>query len=255
MSRPIRLSELADFITCPVCHGYLIDATTVNECLHTFCKSCIVKHIKNNNNECPKCNTVIHERRPLDYILYDRNKQDIVYKLVPQLYISEMLRKMAVQDVQDLDPLTKRVLRKKHIYVALVQQPRKRTTFITLDPAPSASQTATQQQSPSHSSTDTKLNESSHNPIYLKCPMDIRVRQLRKLLAVKYQLDAQDRLYLLYKGDIVSDNDQVSNLAQSISFILHYKISRLYPAPDETSTTSSSTLSNDSDKMSVDEIK
>lgn len=244
MDYSIKLSELNEFISCPVCHGYLIDATTVNECLHTFCKSCIVKHIKNNNNECPKCNTVIHERRPLDYILHDRSKQDIVYKLVPQLYISEMLRKLAVQDFQDIDQITKQVLRKNFIYVALVQQRKKPTTFITIDPAPKT------QQQPS----DVKLDSSSHSPIYLKCPINVRVRQLRKLLAVKYQLEANDRLNLLYKGDIVSDNDQISNLAQSISFILHYEISRLYPTPDQAST-SSSTMSNDSDKMSIDEIK
>ena len=37
-----------------ICSGYLVDATTVTECLHTFCKSCIVKHLEDNIN-CPEC--------------------------------------------------------------------------------------------------------------------------------------------------------------------------------------------------------
>uniref|UniRef100_A0A6G1SNH2 Polycomb group RING finger protein 3 n=1 Tax=Aceria tosichella TaxID=561515 RepID=A0A6G1SNH2_9ACAR len=241
-SSNIKLSELNEFISCPVCHGYLIDATTVNECLHTFCKSCIVKHIQNDNNECPKCQTVIHERRPLDYILYDRSKQDIVYKLVPQLYISEMNRRMAVQDLRDIDPFTKLGLKKKFLYIALVQQ-RKTDDFATRN--------STNSPQP-HSESNNRTN---NDPIYLRCPIDVKVRQIRKLLAVKYQLDSNDRLQLFYKGDTVSDADQISNLAQSISFVLHYEISKIYPSILDQASTSSSTISYDSDKMSVDEIK
>lgn len=37
MERKIRLSTLNNHITCEICGGYFIDATTVTECLHT-CK-------------------------------------------------------------------------------------------------------------------------------------------------------------------------------------------------------------------------
>jgi len=30
--------------TCPLCNGYFVDATTVIDCLHTFCKSCLLKY-------------------------------------------------------------------------------------------------------------------------------------------------------------------------------------------------------------------
>lgn len=232
-SSTIKLSELDEFISCPICHGYLIDATTVNECLHTFCKTCIIKHIHNNNNECPKCQTVIHERRPLDYILYDRSKQDIVYKLVPQLYISEMKRKLTVQDLRDIDWCTKMGLENKIIYIALF--PRRRKNFNTYDSnSPHA---------------DAKRNKDN---IYLTCPIDVRVRQIRKVLVHKGQLKPDDRLQLTYKGDVVSDNDHVSNLAQSISFVLHYEISKPPPTSDRAST-SSSTISYDSNEMIIDE--
>ena len=73
-----------------------MDATTVTECLHTFCKSCIVKHLEDNIN-CPECEVgrdpvlfcvphlavqvMIHQSHPLDYIAFDRTMQDIVYKV------------------------------------------------------------------------------------------------------------------------------------------------------------------------------
>lgn len=180
MESTVKLSEINEFICCPICQGYLIDATTVNECLHTFCKSCIVKHIKNDHNECPKCNTIIHERRPLDYIIHDRNKQDIVYKLVPQLYISELNNRLLIEKTQ-------------YLHVILVAKTK------------------------------------SPMPIYLKCPIIVKVGHIRKLLAVKYQLTVNDRISLFYKGDIVSDADHVSNLAQSLTFCLHYEILRSLP--------------------------
>lgn len=37
MERKIKLKTLNSHITCKICRGYLIDATTVTECLHT-CK-------------------------------------------------------------------------------------------------------------------------------------------------------------------------------------------------------------------------
>jgi len=91
-SRKIRLKALNSTITCYICRGYLIDATTVTECLHTFCKSCLLRHLEE-SNKCPKCELLIHQSHPKQYISYDRTMQDIVYKLVPNLYRDEMLRR------------------------------------------------------------------------------------------------------------------------------------------------------------------
>lgn len=106
MERKIKLRSINSHITCEICKGYFIDATTVTECLHTckwevenppsgllqlirpftftVCKSCLVKHLEENNT-CPTCENVIHQSHPLQYISFDRTMQDIVYKLVPDL--------------------------------------------------------------------------------------------------------------------------------------------------------------------------
>lgn len=88
MERKIKLKAINPYITCQICRGYLIESSTVVECLHTFCKSCLVKHLEDNTT-CPKCDTVIHQSHPLQYISFDRTMQDIVYKLVPNLQESK----------------------------------------------------------------------------------------------------------------------------------------------------------------------
>ncbi|XP_026528768.1 polycomb group RING finger protein 3 isoform X2 [Notechis scutatus] len=88
LTRKIKLWDINAHITCRLCNGYLIDATTVTECLHTFCRSCLVKYLEENNT-CPTCRIVIHQSHPLQYIGHDRTMQDIVYKLVPGLQEGE----------------------------------------------------------------------------------------------------------------------------------------------------------------------
>lgn len=96
VKRP-RLIDLNEWITCYLCGGYLIDATTLVDCtsLHSFCRSCIVKYVKEFESIagtrpfCPVCETPLHESKPTSSLRSDRRLQDIVYKLVPGLYKSE----------------------------------------------------------------------------------------------------------------------------------------------------------------------
>ncbi|XP_007249523.3 polycomb group RING finger protein 6 [Astyanax mexicanus] len=91
-SLPLR--EFYPYIRCALCTGFFIDATTITECLHTFCKSCIVKHFFY-SNRCPNCDIVVHQTQPLYNIRPDRQLQDIVYKMVPHLEEAERQRMCA----------------------------------------------------------------------------------------------------------------------------------------------------------------
>lgn len=88
----IRIRDINPHIVCSLCAGYFVEATTITECLHTFCKSCIVKYLQS-SKFCPQCNTKIHETQPTIQLKPDRVMQDIVYKLVPGLYEGEERRK------------------------------------------------------------------------------------------------------------------------------------------------------------------
>lgn len=132
MERKIKLKSLNPHISCKICKGYLIDATTVTECLHTckspdsrsphvphpllllllspallspVCKSCLIKHLEEKNT-CPSCQIVIHQSHPLNYISYDRTMQDIVYKLAPNLQQSEFVCPCSPSTVGHVSDLT-----------------------------------------------------------------------------------------------------------------------------------------------------
>lgn len=104
-----RLAAINEHLTCKLCGGYYIDATTIIECLHSceskwicrlvywfcnsnvcfaVCKSCIVKYLEN-NKFCPVCEAQVHKNKPLLNIRPDHILQDVVYKLVPGCYQSK----------------------------------------------------------------------------------------------------------------------------------------------------------------------
>ncbi|KAH0521365.1 Polycomb group RING finger protein 5 [Microtus ochrogaster] len=61
------VKDFNPYITCYICKGYLIKPTTVTECLHTFCKTCIVQHFED-SNDCPRCGNQVHETNPLEML-------------------------------------------------------------------------------------------------------------------------------------------------------------------------------------------
>ncbi|XP_048852470.1 polycomb group RING finger protein 1-like isoform X5 [Brienomyrus brachyistius] len=101
----VKIKDLNEHIVCILCAGYFIDATTITECLHTFCKSCIVKYLQT-SKYCPMCNIKIHETQPLLNLKLDRVMQDIVYKLVPGLQESEDKRIKEFYQSRGLERIT-----------------------------------------------------------------------------------------------------------------------------------------------------
>ncbi|PWA29354.1 hypothetical protein CCH79_00014031 [Gambusia affinis] len=105
----VKITDLNPLLTCPLCAGYLIDATTIVECLHSckfplikalsylharrfVCKTCIVAFLET-NKFCPRCDVQVHKTCPQLSIRADKTLQDIVYKLVPGLFKDEMKRR------------------------------------------------------------------------------------------------------------------------------------------------------------------
>ncbi|VDK34746.1 unnamed protein product [Taenia asiatica] len=94
-SKKINLSLLNGHLICGLCGGYLIDATVLTNCIHAFCRSCILKYIAELNNVCPLCQTLIQEGRSssgCDALRPDVTLQRVVYKLVPGLLKIEIDR-------------------------------------------------------------------------------------------------------------------------------------------------------------------
>lgn len=99
-SKKLNLDYINEHITCRLCSGYLIDAWTINECLHSFCRPCIFSYFNDHdeNTTCPVCSTVPHPAKPLLGITKDCWLQQIVYKLVPSLFKREMCQRRIYYD-------------------------------------------------------------------------------------------------------------------------------------------------------------
>lgn len=80
-----NMEVLNPFITCSICDGYFVDATTIIDCMHTFCKRCLLRFFDSDNKSCPTCGTFIHGSHPTHYVTYDRALNDLVSQFVPKM--------------------------------------------------------------------------------------------------------------------------------------------------------------------------
>ncbi|XP_074573256.1 E3 ubiquitin protein ligase DRIP2-like [Curcuma longa] len=79
----VKRKILASFLTCPICNKLLRDATTIFECLHTFCRNCIYEKLDEEETDCcPVCN--IHLGcLPVEKLRADHNLHDLRAKIFP----------------------------------------------------------------------------------------------------------------------------------------------------------------------------
>jgi len=86
----IELRSLNPFLKCNLCDGYLRDAHTVTECLHSFCKTCLFDYIEKQQEDydddcnCPTCGISLGPDPKRRFINCDRTLQNIVDKFVPE---------------------------------------------------------------------------------------------------------------------------------------------------------------------------
>ncbi|EEE59545.1 E3 ubiquitin protein ligase DRIP2 [Oryza sativa Japonica Group] len=79
----VKRELLARCMTCPLCGRLLRDATTVSECLHTFCRKCIYEKLNDEEVEsCPVCKIDLG-CTPVEKLRADHNLQDVRSKIFP----------------------------------------------------------------------------------------------------------------------------------------------------------------------------
>ncbi|KAG0573842.1 hypothetical protein KC19_VG214100 [Ceratodon purpureus] len=70
-------------LTCPLCSYLIREATTISECLHTFCRDCITLELSNGDSECcPMCQVGLGTL-PLEKLRADHQLNDLKEKLFP----------------------------------------------------------------------------------------------------------------------------------------------------------------------------
>jgi hypothetical protein len=237
-------------LSCSICKGYLIDATTIDECMDSFCKSCIVLHFRNNNNNCPKCGIIIQSRSPFSAIKPDKVLQDIVYKLVPGLYDIEMKQRRdfyrnlydAPPSTEDDDdnscsssivvqgtslsgeqygivPLPKPFYKPTdNIDLSIEPQTRGENTTIYYDNRRQSIVTCftgslQQRDLNNDSGSSFSSVDSQLFKTYLRCPAKFTVLQLKKFIAAKFNIFRDDTIHLLYLNESLKDEYSLIDVA------------------------------------------
>ncbi|XP_050493663.1 serine-rich adhesin for platelets-like isoform X2 [Bombus huntii] len=201
----LRLSKLNDQLTCKLCGGYFIDATTIIECLHSFCRSCIVKYLEN-NKYCPICEVQVHKSKPLLNIRPDHTLQDIVYKLVPGCYQNEMRcrRDFYLNHPEACTQATSPEARgepiESHIY------------------SPDESLSLSLE----YFSPSKDIKGIAVKPLlrrYLRCPAAVTIFHLQKLIRAKYGLTDAHRVDVMYKEEPLCS----SYTLMDVMYIYHWR--------------------------------
>ncbi|CAN8247510.1 unnamed protein product [Cochlearia groenlandica] len=79
----VKRETVVACMTCSLCDNLLRDATTISECLHTFCRKCIYEKITEDEIEsCPVCDIDLGGA-PLEKLRPDHILQDLRAKLFP----------------------------------------------------------------------------------------------------------------------------------------------------------------------------
>nr|XP_039269226.1 polycomb group protein Psc-like [Styela clava] len=173
----LKLRDLNDHLVCALCGGYFIDATTIIECLHSFCRSCIVTYLASNKC-CPKCEIPAHKTRPLLNIRSDKTLQDVVYKLVPNLFDKEIKRKESFHEETGI-PMN--VEERKRVLVTNTPEKKEHRVSLSIE-----------YDSRHVTLTDNSLwikEESSFPKRYLRCFDTVTIGTINKLIRNKLSRD------------------------------------------------------------------
>ncbi|XP_037926442.1 polycomb group protein Psc-like isoform X1 [Hermetia illucens] len=182
--RQILLKNVNAHITCSLCTGYLIDATTIVECLHSFCHSCIMNYLRK-DQYCPRCEMMINTTKH-NNIKLDTTLQAIVYKLVPGLYEKELLRKRAFYST-----------RPEEAKLATPEQRGDDTEHLIFGPTDNMSLSL------EYADIEELADEDASDlrkPKYLQCPANFTVAHLKKFVFGKYGIDqSRFTMDIMYK--------------------------------------------------------
>ncbi|XP_006002458.1 polycomb complex protein BMI-1-A isoform X1 [Latimeria chalumnae] len=203
----IKITELNPHLMCVLCGGYFIDATTIIECLHSFCKTCIVRYLET-SKYCPICDVQVHKTRPLLHIRSDKTLQDIVYKLVPGLFKNEMKRR---RDFYAAHPSADAANGSNEDRGEVADEDKR---IITDDEIISLSIEFFDQNKFEQKSTDKdRTREEVNNKRYLRCPAAMTVMHLRKFLRSKMDIPSTFQIDVMYEEEPLKDYYTLMDIA------------------------------------------
>lgn len=226
------MASLNGCLSCPLCRGYLVDAVTLVKCLHSFCKSCILKHLETGSS-CPVCELRLSKINMEVQLRKDEILQNIVYKAIPGLYQKEMKRRrdfyssrsgkderatLTPEEKGELDNSSSgRVIFSPDEAVSLSLE-YKHVVSSRLEGG---------------DSTPGTCNPAFKEPVkrYLNCPAAVTIALLQKFLRMKYGISSKYKVDIYYLDDILWSKYTLMDIAyiyrwkRDVPLQLFYRIS------------------------------
>lgn len=196
----IKITELNPHLICVLCGGYYIDASTIRECLHSFCRTCITKYLET-TKYCPICDVMVHKTKPLQFVKSDKNLQDLVYKLVPGLYKDEMKRRRdfygSHPEAGSIDPPRPSEARGYEDKDRLIYTEDEKISLALelFSDVPESTTT-----DPNHPN---KLQQRDIR--YLQCPAAVSVAHLKKFIRLKFDLPSKYTIDIYHSDEPLKD--------------------------------------------------
>ncbi|XP_059085030.1 polycomb group protein Psc-like [Tigriopus californicus] len=200
MAASVPVRSLNPHLMCALCSGYFIDPVTITECLHSFCKSCIIKYL-DLNKKCPICDLHIHKTRPLLNIRSDKTLQEIVYKLVPGLHQEEMRRRQLFYEQHPV----------RDANYQSFKEEKEKMFFSSLDKMSLSFEYYDQDLANTHTQ---KVRKGTSNRRFLQCPGMMKIKHLKKFVRMKYGLvDENFAIDVIYKNELIPEEYTLIDVA------------------------------------------
>ncbi|KAF6208165.1 hypothetical protein GE061_016616 [Apolygus lucorum] len=225
-----KLTDVNPHLVCVLCHGYFVDATTIAECLHSFCRSCIFRHLER-KPICPICEVAVHNTKLHRSLRPDKTLQDIVYKLVPGLYRNEMQRR---REFYKQHPFRDEYLEPECRGVGLDRVIYSPDDLISL--------------SLEFYDEDREREEWNNNNViqkpvpikkpppgskrYLQCPAGFKMRHLKKFIRQKCGLTDNCEVEVIYRKESLPDSYSLMDIAYIYTWKRNEPMRFYYKLPD-----------------------
>ncbi|XP_064648455.1 polycomb complex protein BMI-1-like isoform X4 [Lineus longissimus] len=205
----MKITDLNPHLVCILCGGYYVDATTIIECLHSFCRTCIVRYLET-SKYCPICDVQVHKTRPLLNIRSDKTLQDLVYKLVPSLFKTEMQRRREFYTAHPEAATSRSVSSSEERGEVDVERP-----IYTEDENISLSLEYSYNGKPVDEVDPSSIEDKKEAPDrrYLLCPAAVTVGHLKKFIKMKFDLTPNHLIQIFHTDEFLTDHYTLMDVA------------------------------------------
>uniref|UniRef100_A0A1A9UST2 RING-type domain-containing protein n=1 Tax=Glossina austeni TaxID=7395 RepID=A0A1A9UST2_GLOAU len=200
-----KVNAFNELFTCYLCQGYMINPTAIDNCMHAYCRSCIVKYLLS-ESFCPQCE--LNNRKPvtLANLKSDDIMRSIIYKLVPGLYHNEWERVNKFTNNSQLNNENT-----TSSTAIAVNCPAELENFF----APTEPISLCLEYHPYFAKQ--AADENSLPPVrYLQCPATFKIHHLKRFLYSKYDINASNRsvgLDIMYEYEILPNDFTLMDVA------------------------------------------